>query len=134
MPDQPPMNVYPDPNGGTRSNLVPADTTTSSLAIASGGISAGTAATSLMSSLIVHTVAFIQSAPGARTMDLTTFLGFHDIGPRRAAVIFIFGAISVLLQVINLVRGIQMKDRLKKLSQQVWDVCAKAGLLTNKAA
>lgn len=136
MPDQPPMNVYPDPNGGssTRSNLVPSDTTTASAAIVSGGVSVGTAATGLLPALIANTVAFIQTAPGYQIPDVATFMGFHALGPKRIAVIVVFGAISVLLQVINLVRGIQMKERWKKLSEKVWDVCTKAGLVSNEKA
>lgn len=132
MPDQPPMNVYPDPNGGTRSNLVPSDTTTAGAAIISGGVSVGTAATGLISALIANTVAFVQATPGYQVPDVATFMGFHALGPKRIAVIVIFGAISVLLQVINLVRGIQMKEKWKKLSEKVWDVCTKAGLVSNE--
>jgi hypothetical protein len=129
------MNVYPDPNGGARSNsLVPSDTATATTAIVSGGVSVGTAATGLLPALIANTVAFIQAAPGYQVADPVTFMGFHDLGPKRVAIIVFFGALSVLLQVINLVRGIQMKEKLKRLSEQVCDVCEKAGLLSKKVA
>ena len=134
MSNQPPMNVYPPPDGGANSNLVPSDTTTAGTAIVSGGVSVATAATAVIPALITNTVAFIQSAPGYQRVDPITFMGFHDLGPKRVAIVVAFGALSVLLQVINLVRGIRMKEQLRKFSQQVCDVCEKAGLLSKEKA
>ena len=126
-----PMHVYPDPNGGANSTVyVPSNTGTATGAIVSGAVAVGAAAPAIGSALITHALAFIQATPGIQQMaERGSFMGIHGLGPKSVAVILIFGSISVLLQVINLVMGLRMKERLTAFSRKVCDVCEKAGLL-----
>ncbi len=124
-----PMHVYPDPNGGSTSNsYVPSNTTTATAAIVSGAVAVGAAAPAVGGALITNVLAFIQTTPGAQqTAEHARFMGLHGLGPGHIAVILIFGSLSVLLQVINLVSGLRMKERLLKLSNRVCGECEKPG-------
>ena len=126
-----PIHVYPDPNGGANSNAyVPSNTATATGAIVSGAVAVGAAAPAIGSALITNVLAFIQATPGyPQGVGPVSFMGIHGLGPKSVAVILIFGSISVLLQVINLVSGLRMKERLTSFSRKVCDVCEKAGLL-----
>jgi hypothetical protein len=126
-----PMHIYPDPNGGANSNAyVPSNTGTATGAIVSGAVAVGAAAPAVGGAIITNLLAFIQAAPGAQqTVEQARFLGLHGLGPGHIAVILFFGSLSVLLQVINLVSGLRMKERLAGFSRKVCDVCEKAGLL-----
>jgi hypothetical protein len=44
------------------------------------------------------------------------------------AVILFFGSLSVVLQVVNLVQGLRMRERLHALSIKVDQMCRSAGL------
>jgi len=130
MPDPKPMNVYPDPNGGSNSNAyVPSNTTTATAAAVSGAISVAAAAPAAGPILITNALAFMQNAYAGNAQEVHRFMGLHDLKPGYVAIVVFFGSLSVLLQVINLVMGIRMKERLKGLSQKVCDLCEKAGLL-----
>jgi hypothetical protein len=126
-----PMHIYPDPNGGSNSNAyVPSNTATATGAIVSGAVAVGAAAPAVGGALITNVLAFIQATPGAQQVtEPVRFMGIHGLGPKSVAVILIFGSISVVLQVINLVSGLRMKERLAGFSRKVCDVCEKAGLL-----
>jgi hypothetical protein len=125
-----PMHIYPDPNGGANSNAyVPSNTATATGAIVSGAVAVGAAAPAVGGALITNVLAFIQTTPAYQGAEPARFMGIHGLGPKSVVVILIFGSISVLLQVINLVSGLRMKERLTGFSRKVCDVCEKAGLL-----
>jgi hypothetical protein len=122
------MHVYPDPNGGSNSNAyVPSDTRLAGAAIASGAVAVGAAAPAVGSALITSALTFLQTAP-SQTAGADRVLGvIHGLGAGQVAVILIFGSLSVLLQVVNLLKGYRMKERLRRLSDRVCQECAKAG-------
>jgi hypothetical protein len=118
-----PMHVYPDPNGGgSNANYVPSDTRLATGGIVSGAVAVGAAATAVAPTFITNAFLFLQSAPYPETAP--RFLGLHGLTPGYVAVIVFFGSLSVLLQVINLVKGIKMKQDLRELSEKVNSVCA----------
>jgi len=119
-----PMHVYPDPNGGANSaNYVPSDTRLATAAILSGGAAVGTAAASSGTSPDGMFL-FFQSLGRLGTSN--GFMGFHAANGKYVAIFLFFAALSVLLQVINLVKGIKMKRDLAALSEKVNATC-KAG-------
>ena len=123
-----PMHVYPDPNGGPSGNAyVPSNTTTAIVAAAAGAVSVGAAAPAVGGAIITNILAFIQTVPADQVAEPARFLGLHGLGPGHIAIILIFGSLSVVLQVINLVNGLRMKERLLKLSHRVCDECEKPG-------
>lgn len=120
MADPKPMNVYPDPNGGANSNMVPSDTL-----LAGGSIASGAAA-------VVTAVAASGSAPGegfiflqelGRTVAPGGFLGFHAASGTYVALFTLFASLSVVLATINLIRGIRLKARLVPLAEKVSKAC-----------
>jgi hypothetical protein len=119
-----PMHVYPDPNGGASgARYVPSDTRLATGGIVSGAVAAGAAASAVGPGFITNAFLFFQStAPYSETP--ARFLGLHGLTPGYVAVIAFFGSLSVLLQVINLVKGIKMKQDLRELSERVNSVCA----------
>ncbi|HEY4593644.1 MAG TPA: hypothetical protein VIJ61_14610 [Thermoanaerobaculia bacterium] len=122
-----PIHVYPDPNGGGTNAYAPSNTATATGAIVSGAVAVGAAAPAVGGAIITNVLAFIQYAPAQQTVEQARFLGLHGLGPGHIAIILIFGSLSVLLQVINLVNGLRLKERLLKLSQRVCDECEKPG-------
>jgi hypothetical protein len=125
-----PMHVYPDPDGTANSNAyVPSNTATATGATVSGAISVAAAAPAVGPILITNALAFMQNAYAGNAQEVHRFMGLHDLKPGYVAIVVFFGSLSVLLQVINLVRGLRMKERLRKLSAQVCGLCEKAGLL-----
>jgi hypothetical protein len=130
MSDPKPMNVYPDPNGGANSNAyVPSNTQLAGGAIVSGGVAAGAAATALGPALLTNSLALLQGATNGPAMDANRVLGVHGLTAPYVAVILFFGSLSVVLQVINLVLGVRMKERLRALSSKVSQMCRTAGLI-----
>jgi hypothetical protein len=123
-----PMHVYPDPNGGaSTSTYVPSNTGTATAAIVSGAVAVGAAAPAVGGALITNVLVFIQTTPGTQAVEQARFLGLHGLGPGHIAVILIFGSLSVLLQVFNLVNGLRLKERLLKLSRRVCQECETPG-------
>jgi hypothetical protein len=119
-----PMHVYPDPNGGANgARYVPSDTRLATGGIVSGAVAAGAAATAIGPGFITNAFLFFQSAP-PYPETAARVLGLHGLTPGYVAVIAFFSALSVLLQVINLVKGIKMKQNLRELSEKVNSVCA----------
>lgn len=124
-----PMHVYPDPNGGGGGNnaYTPSNTATATGAIVSGAVAVGAAAPAVGGALITNVLAFIQRVPAYQVAEPDRFMGLHGLGPGHIAIILIFGSLSVLLQVVNLVNGLRMKERLLKLSNRVCEECEKPG-------
>jgi hypothetical protein len=121
-----PMHVYPDPNGGANSaNYVPSDTRLAGAAIVSGGVAVGAAATGSGTAVMMQQFLFFAQ-DWVRGGDPTEYIGAHAADARHVAIFLFFAALSVLLQVINLVKGIKMKRDLAALSQKVNATC-KAG-------
>jgi hypothetical protein len=134
MPDPKPMNVYPDPDGGSNANTAPSDTrlTGGALAAAAGAagalaVGSGTAPDPIF--------LFLQAAnyrgPG--------YMGFHAASSTYVAIAFVLAAVSAVLSAVNLIYGLRMKERLRHLSERVTDVCEKNGVFdwykkTNTAA
>jgi hypothetical protein len=119
-----PMHVYPDPNGGANSaNYVPSDTRLAGGAILSGGAAVVTA---MMGSgtAMDQILLFFQGM--GRNGASTGFMGLHAASGRYVTFFLLFASLSVLLQVINLVKGIRMKRDLAALSEKVNATC-KAG-------
>jgi uncharacterized membrane protein YtjA (UPF0391 family) len=131
MSDPKPMNVYPDPDGGARSNAyAPSNTTVAVVATLSGGVAVGAAAPGLGPMLLTNALAFLQGAANYPATEASSrALGFHGLTGTSVAVVVFFGSLSVLLQVINLVLGLRMKERLRGLSEKVSQVCRTAGLI-----
>jgi hypothetical protein len=119
-----PISVYPDPDGGRTNAYTPVNTTVQVVSIVSGAISTGAAA---MGSGTAPDTAFLFLAEVYRG---TGFMAFHAAKASYVAIAVIFGALSVLLSVINLVNGFRMKERLRALSEKVCTVCKTAGLFT----
>jgi hypothetical protein len=119
-----PVSVYPDPGGGQANAYTPVNTSVQVLSIVSGAVATGAAAAG---SGTVPDTTFLFLEAGQRGMG---FLGFHAASATYVAIAVIFGALSVLLSVINLVNGIRMKERLRALSEKVCAVCKTAGLFT----
>jgi hypothetical protein len=117
-----PVSVYPDPGGGRANAYTPVNTNLQVVSIVSGAVATGAAA------------AGSGTAPGPTFLFLQAgragFLGFHAASGTYVAIAVIFGALSVLLSVINLVNGFRMKERLRALSEKVCAVCKTAGLFT----
>ncbi|HET9210922.1 MAG TPA: hypothetical protein VFR03_11020 [Thermoanaerobaculia bacterium] len=122
-----PMHVYPDPNDGGNNAYVPSNTATATGAIVSGAVAVGAAAPAIGGALITNVLAFIQTTPAYQGAEPDRFMGLHGLGPVHIAIILFFGSLSVLLQVINLVNGLRMKERLLKLSRRVCQECEKPG-------
>lgn len=119
-----PLHVYPDPNGGANSaNYVPSDTRLATGAILSGGAAVATA---MMGSgtAMDQILLFFQNV--GRYGASTGFMGLHAASGRYVAFFLFFAALSVVLQVINLLKGIKMKQDLAALSEKVNATC-KAG-------
>jgi hypothetical protein len=125
-----PMHVYPDPNGGAKSAAyVPSSVPLATGAIVTGGVAVGAAATGFGTGLITNALAFLQNAAEGPAVEVSRVAGVHGLTAPYVAVILVFGSLSVVLQVVNLVLGIRMKDRLRKLSGEVNTLCVKAGLI-----
>jgi hypothetical protein len=119
-----PVSVYPDPGGGKANAYTPVNTNVQVVSIVAGAISTGAAA---MGSGTAPDSGFLFLA---ETFRGTGFMAFHAASARYVAIAVIFGALSVLLSVINLVNGFRMKERLRALSEKVCAVCKTAGLFT----
>jgi hypothetical protein len=124
------MGVYPDPDGATRSSFVPSNVSLAGGAIVSGGVAAGAAATGLGPLLLTNALSFVQGAGNyPATEGAGRVLGVHGLTPPYVAVILFFGSLSVVLQVINLVLGLRMRERLRGISDKAYQVCRTAGLV-----
>ena len=124
MPE--PIQVYPDPDGGTAKNTVPVDGGTTTAGTASGAI----ATASLLlgaGDTVTAGFGFLQSA----AYDTTASGGrlVTAIPLTYVAVAIFFGALSVLLWTLALVRGYRMKQRALKISEEVCQLCADHGIL-----
>jgi hypothetical protein len=129
MSDPKPMNVYPDPDGGAKSSaFAPSNVALASGGIISGGIAAGTAATALGPALVTNALAFLQNAANYPAPGAARAMGVHGLTAPYVAVILFFGSLSVVLQVVNLVQGLRMRERLHALSIKVDQMCRSAGL------
>ncbi|HKV07636.1 MAG TPA: hypothetical protein VJ725_05815 [Thermoanaerobaculia bacterium] len=119
-----PIQVYPDPDGGGRTqSTVPVDSTTAVAGTASGAVATG----SLLLGSGNTVVAFLQMAyQGGVQPDGR--LGVTAIPMPYVTVAIIFGALSVLLWGIALVRGFQMKKKAMELSYAICDLGKKNGL------
>ncbi len=118
-----PMHVYPDPNGGANSrNFVPSDTRLAAGSIVSGTAAVITAAVSSGTGTTTSMLLFLQEAGRGAAAD-SGFMAIHAADARHVAIFLFFAALSVLLQVINLVKGFKMKRDLLELSQKVDTVC-----------
>jgi len=126
-----PMHIYPDPNGGAKGNAyAPSNTAVAVVATVSGGVAVGAAAPGLGPMLLTNALAFLQGAANYPATEASSrVLGFHGLTGTSVAVIVFFGSLSVLLQVINLVLGLRMKERLRGFSEKVSQVCRTAGLI-----
>lgn len=132
-----PIQVYPDPDGGGRTqSTVPVDGPTAVAGTVSGAVATG--------SLLVGTGntvvgAFLQMAyqggvqPDGRSPVTAVPMPYVTVA-------IIFGTLSVLLWGIALVRGYRMKERAMELSYAICDLGKKQGLFdkfkfkSNKAA
>ena len=121
MADPKPMNVYPDPNGGANSNLVPSDTRLAGGSIASGAAAVVTAAAGSGTAPDGGIFLFFQDA--ARTVASGGFLGFHPANGTYVGLVIFFAALSVVLATINLILGIRLKARLVPLAEKVNKAC-----------
>jgi hypothetical protein len=117
-----PVSVYPDPDGAKSNAYTPVNTTTQVASIVLGAVGVGAAAAG---SGTVSGPGFLFLQAGQRGVG---FLGFHAASGTYVAIAVIFGALSVLLSVINLVNGLRMKERLRELSDRVSAACAKEGV------
>jgi hypothetical protein len=115
-----PVSVYPDPGGARANAYTPVNTNVQILSIVSGAVATGAAAAG-SGTVPDQTFLFLQAGR-------TGFLGFHAASGTYVAIAVIFGALSVLLSVINLVNGFRMKERLRELSQRMCDASEKAGV------
>lgn len=123
MPE--PIQVYPDPDGGTANSTVPVDGGTAIAGTASGAV----ATASLLlgaGDTVTSGVSFLQTAynGAASGGEIATAVPM----PYVAVAIF-FGALSVLLWTIALVRGYRMKERAMRISEEVCQLCEKQGIL-----
>jgi hypothetical protein len=123
------VQVYPDPDGtANNSQYVPVNTNVQGASIVSGAVAVG--ATAVGSGTGTGMTGFLfQSVRGGSTDAIGNgFLGLHAIGSRYVAVILFFGALSLLLSIVNLVMGYRLRDRLRKLSDKISGVCMERGV------
>jgi hypothetical protein len=114
----PPVHVYPDPDGATNNaNYVPSNVIVDGAGIAAGLISAGAAAAG--TGAAIEASAFLQSAAQAGAAGTAVNL-ISAVPIQYVAVSILFGLLGVGLNVWNLVHGYRMKVRLLKLSR---DIC-----------
>jgi len=118
-----PIHVYPDPNGGgSGNNFVPSDTRLAAASIIAGGGAVVTAA--MGSGTAPDTRMFLVLQQYARgTASGAGYMSIHAADARHVAIFLFLAALSVVLAVINLVKGIKMKRDLLELSQRVNQVC-----------
>jgi hypothetical protein len=125
MAEDPPMHVYPNPDGTNSATTVPSNTILDATSLASGAIAVGIAVAG-SGTATEPALLFLQSAGRSG--------GFLSIGAASsgyvAAFIF-FGSLSVVLGTINLLMGIRTKERLRNFSRRVYQLCEKSGLLKN---
>jgi hypothetical protein len=121
MPDKPPMQVYPDPDGATDTTYVPSNTTVAAGSLLAGAASVGSAAAGTGAAVEAGQI-FLQSAAYSGTLDSTVAVVSAVPLPYIAATI-LFGLLSLGLGTWNLLNGYRMKVRLLKLSEGVWDRC-----------
>ncbi|HEX4495394.1 MAG TPA: hypothetical protein VIE43_06985 [Thermoanaerobaculia bacterium] len=120
------VQVYPDPDGAANnSQYVPVNTVVQGASIASGAIAVG--ATAVGSGTGTDVVAFLFQSARADAVG-NGFLGLHAIGSGYVAIILFFGALSLLLSIVNLVLGFRLRDRLSKLSDKISGVCLERGV------
>jgi hypothetical protein len=121
-----PIQVYPDPDGGSRpQSMVPVNGPTTiagtvSGAIATGSLLAGTGNTIVDGFLQV--AAYQGGQPDGATLVTAVPLPYVTVA-------IVFGTLSVLLWGIALVRGYRMKERAMELSYALCDLADKHGLL-----
>ncbi len=123
------VQVYPDPDGAaSNSQYVPVNTVVQGASIASGAVAVG--ATAVGSGTATDLVTFLfQSVRGGSPDAVGNgFMGLHAIGSRYVAVILFFGALSLLLSIVNLVMGYQLRDKLRALSDKISGVCMEKGV------
>ena len=123
MAEDPPMHIYPNPDGINSSTTVPSNTVLDGASLASGAIAVGIAVAG-SGTATEPVFLFFQSA--ARTG------GFLSIGAASSGYVagfIFFGSLSVVLGTINLVRGIRMKERLRNFSRKVYKLAEANGLV-----
>jgi hypothetical protein len=124
------VQVYPDPDGtANNSQYVPVNTVIQATSIGAGAVAVvGTAAGSGTGTDVMNFL--FQSVRGGAPPDAigNGFVGLHAVGSRYVAVILFFGALSLLLSIINLVMGYRLRDKLSKLSDKISGVCMERGV------
>ena len=120
-----PMHVYPDPNGGARSNMVPSDTRLAGGSIAAGAAAVVTAAAGSGTAPDGGIFLFLQGV--GRTAAPGGLLGFHAVNGTYVALFILFASLSVVLATINLILGIRLKARLLPLAERVGKACEGPG-------
>jgi hypothetical protein len=134
MPNNdPPMHVYPDPDGTTNSDaFAPSNTNLDAASLASGAVAVGVAVAG--SGTATSGIGFLfQTAPHAAQAS-GGFLFFGSASAGYVAAFIFFASLSVVLGTINLVMGLRMKKRLEGFSRSVYKLCETSGLVKKKAA
>lgn len=129
MPSDPPMHVYPDPDGGA-DNYAPSNVPLDAASLASGAIAVGVAVAGSGSGSDINAFLFQYGPDAVREGG---FLFFGGASPGYVAAFTFFASLSVVLGTINLVLGLRMKGRLHQFSRQVYQLCEKSGLVKKAA-
>lgn len=123
MAEDPPMHVYPNPDGTDSATTVPSNTVLDGASLASGAIAVGIAVVG-SGTATEPALLFLQS-----TAKSGGFLWIHAASSGYVAGFIFFGSLSVVLGTINLIRGIRLKERLRNLSRKVYQLAEKNGVL-----
>lgn len=126
MPGDPPLHVYPDPDGANSDNYAPSNVPLDALSLASGAAAVVTGVAGSGSGTDLPAFLFQYGTTAAQEGG---FLFFGGASPGYVAAFTFFASLSVVLGTINLVLGLRMKKRLHQLSRQVHQMCEKTGLI-----
>jgi hypothetical protein len=126
MPGDPPLHVYPDPDGANSDYYAPSNIPLDSASLASGAIAVGVAVAGSGSGSPIDAFLFQYGPDAVREGG---FLFFGGASPGYVAAFTFFASLSFVLGTINLLLGLRMKKRLHQLSRQVHQLCEKTGLI-----
>jgi hypothetical protein len=124
MPDDPPMHVYPDPDGTSSATTVPSNAVLDGVSLVSGAVAVGVAA---VGSGTATDTAFLFFQSERAASGGTLFI--HAASSGYVAAFIFFASLSVVLGTINLLNGIRMKERLRQFSRKVHQLCQEKGLV-----
>ena len=120
-----PIQIYPDPDGGGRTqSTVPVDGPTATAGTLSGAVATGSLLMGTGDTVVslIQMVAYQGMQPDGRISVTAVPLPYVTVA-------IVFGTLAVLLWGIALVRGYRMKARVMGISEEVCQLSLKHGVL-----